>query len=1092
MKQNHVLAMIIALFLAGVGGLLIWKSTQPAVVDQPPIVSVTPKTKTAETPPYDPTNGTIARSTITQTKIHNPFAANDPVVDDPYLISGDGIQDQIAGWKPTEQEGVTPLTLAEAQALLNSGELDPLADREPVIVNGKVFLLTSQIPVPEIIVIGHNHNQTDITNSQGSFQTAVAPLEGEQALVFIQTTNQHRIAATGETKSAFLLNLETLPQELLIELVEVETFTVRVVDQVGTPIPQALVSYASYPIGAVLPSDSASSATLDLIEQVTNSYGETEVFFTPFQQYTLYASASIITVEQAISSSTSQSIVLNNQNPILVTMSLGITLDEDESTKPDDEEALTTAMVRGIVVDEEGNPYPMVNVLARSDADSVDSAYTTDENGTFILVLPEGSYTLFASPVYQSGYQESPQTKKISFTAKNPPSLIRFVMPVGDIVDGVVLDSEGLPIPGVTVTSSEQLRTTTVSESGVSQKITSSTTTTNKAGAFQFSGLPKNGSIRNLSFTAEGYEPHSRISVSMLESPLTITLKKVSGVIVYVVWEGGNTPVTEFSYRLGKSGFNDFEIDTNQQGRRVNSPEGKFELNELEQGDYRVEVNLLDADGEPLPIRDATSFSITGENEQQLFTLVMVGGYDVNGTVEEAESGVIVPGASVSFVPPWGGYNPDSILLKLDLEETTDASGRFRFEGIPPGRYTLQVEAEGLVQKVAYDFTIEAGAPPSSLTLPVYKGGKLFGYVTAEDGSAVEDAFITIASLKPNIDGWSRKGTQTDSSGYYEFLSVPAGAHYLFLNYPGQDASEHLDLSLGEEKQVDFDFSESVLVSGEVSVNGKPYHEPITLGLVNTSTHGSEWVGVNNSRYSTSLLPGDYKVKSSITTGEGETITVKKGNTTQTLDIDLKVASATLVVSFPEGSEFAPGKVVIQPENMGQRYAYPRFTLYKETQFLSSMAAGEYRATFITMNGEWIGDSGLVKITVDGENMILMDVTRKPKTNRIGGWEPNEITIYPTSKRLNITTHIKQAGPATIYLEYEKGRHAMACQSAVLYQDGSIISSDVHDAWAGNDVVGTQYYLTIPQYDPQANYELELTMRSDGGTDSTGSIYLSH
>lgn len=1080
-QQQTIVFVLVATLLVVTGFLFLWKSNRPAVIATPVAVSVStlsnslPEVDTIQNAPtldkaelfYDPINATqsivksVPVSEGMKTRNEEMFAAGVT------FYHHDDYIDFIKELNPKKSD------IPEAVSLL---------------VRATDIKTSELVEGIEINVITSNLDHTK-PEGDGIFNLQVETLTGNIGLFHAKCPSGFKFVTTNDSLVGVKVELSNPPAEIYLEVFSEpknETFIVQVQDQTGMPISGAKVGYATLPNdGSTFADDSITTEGLGLVELITDASGKAVLPFLPNNQYMIMASATVTNGEKVSFNSVSVNMVFEEVNPLFVPLKLSVQLAANKQ-----DENPQTAIVRGVVVDEEGALLAGIKVSSKSQAGENETALT-NQKGEFLFNLAEGNYTIYAIRNNVYGYDPEPISKEISFSTNNPIPIIKLVLLRGDVVDGYVVDSEGNPIADVVVSTQQILN----EGGGIDVSAFSTETSTDAEGHFELKGLPKNGSIPSLSFRAVGYEFHERTNVSMKDCPLNVVLKKASGVVVMVVWAGGTSPVTQFAYRLGKTGFNDFEMETGQNSLYVESPEGKFELNNLDQGAYRVEVNLVDENLEPLPIRDSASFKISAENEQQVITLTMVGGFDVVGTVRSATDKAPIENAVVSFVQPYGGYQENSILAKLDLEETTDSEGKFRFEGIPAGRYTLNVISEELILKVGKDFEVISTSAPAPLEILLHEGGKIYGYVLDQEKNPMVEAQLSYNTLSTNVDGWgSAKSTVTDEQGYYELKNLNEGVSYVYLYAKIKNGSkrERVVLALGEEKRLDFDFSGFVEVSGKATVNGKVYHNEWTLGLVNTETEDIYWIGVYNGRWDEKMLPGKYKVKNSLTTGEGETITIEAGTEKQTIDINIETAEVTLIVAYPDGTEFQAGKAILKPENMAQNYAFPRFNLYAATQYLGAVSPGSYRATFVSMDKEWLGDSGLIEVRANRPNEILLEVERKPKTNRVGGWKPDEIPVYLTPIRLDLTGQLKQSGAVVLYLEYEKGRYALACESAVLYQDGTEVSRDTHEAWAGADVVGTQYYLNLPKFSEEARYEVELQVRCDGGTDSTGSIYLKH
>jgi hexosaminidase len=89
-----------------------------------------------------------------------------------------------------------------------------------------------------------------------------------------------------------------------------------------------------------------------------------------------------------------------------------------------------------------------------------------------------------------------------------------------------------------------------------------------------------------------------------------------------------------------------------------------------------------------------------------------------------------------------------------------------------------------------------------------------------------------------------------------------------------------------------------------------------------------------------------------------------------------------------------------------------------------------------------------------------------------------------------VTASLHGAGMYTLHLNYEGGADALAVTSAQLLRDGSVVADDVHAGWTGGVHYGRVYHLSLENYNPAARYVLRVRLRSDGGTDSRGALWL--
>ena len=102
-------------------------------------------------------------------------------------------------------------------------------------------------------------------------------------------------------------------------------------------------------------------------------------------------------------------------------------------------------------------------------------------------------------------------------------------------------------------------------------------------------------------------------------------------------------------------------------------------------------------------------------------------------------------------------------------------------------------------------------------------------------------------------------------------------------------------------------------------------------------------------------------------------------------------------------------------------------------------------------------------------------------------WTPK----YCSTKYQKINFDIKGIDASSFwYLDfvYKKGANRIDIRSVKLLENGKVISSDIHNGFAGGALVNNRYRLYVKSFNEKATYSIEVDMKSDGGTDSYGII----
>jgi hypothetical protein len=92
--------------------------------------------------------------------------------------------------------------------------------------------------------------------------------------------------------------------------------------------------------------------------------------------------------------------------------------------------------------------------------------------------------------------------------------------------------------------------------------------------------------------------------------------------------------------------------------------------------------------------------------------------------------------------------------------------------------------------------------------------------------------------------------------------------------------------------------------------------------------------------------------------------------------------------------------------------------------------------------------------------------------------------------RLDLTGRLTGPGAFTLEWQYTRGAHGVHIDRATLLVDGEPVSVDEHAGWAGAGSRDNLYQFVLDEFAEGAKYEVVGFLRSSGGIDSRGEVWL--
>lgn len=166
----------------------------------------------------------------------------------------------------------------------------------------------------------------------------------------------------------------------------------------------------------------------------------------------------------------------------------------------------------------------------------------------------------------------------------------------------------------------------------------------------------------------------------------------------------------------------------------------------------------------------------------------------VSGVVREQGTGAPIGGAQVMMVREWSGPPPSGMPGERTPQATTDASGRFDFRGVAPGRYRFHAQRTGFAISMgpdAFPAAVEVSGNVDTVEIVLTRGGVLVGRVLDASGEPVANAMVSAMRDIPRSPARAAgappfalprlmaagPGSQTDDLGEFRLHSLAAGEY---------------------------------------------------------------------------------------------------------------------------------------------------------------------------------------------------------------------------------------------------------------------------------------------------------------------------
>lgn len=476
--------------------------------------------------------------------------------------------------------------------------------------------------------------------------------------------------------------------------------------------------------------------------------------------------------------------------------------------------ATAMARITGTVIDEQKRGIAAVNVTSEPTSDGMQGMrrlMMAGRNGVFsgpdgrfsIRTADSGDVQLVASKKGLPGGKSA--TLRIASGERK--SGVTITMPHGVALAGRVVDRDGKPLSGVSITTIEgesaggrpggpMIRRMIL---GMAAPDADAVTTASDG---TFSIRLKEGTY-DVKFAREGFAAKvlRGQQVSPSSKPVEVTLEPGVEISGRVVRSG-----------VGVEGVNVSTLDMETRSFATTSSDGRFVLTDLTPGTLMVNFGKQDEFIQLTRSMTAPSRDLTIE--------IPAGGR-ISGHVVDKASHEPVTAFQAGIDPSRSGGGMVMRFTPALRGFTTD-DGNFVLENVPPGPVQVVVSAPGFTTARVPTVTVEEGKT-AEVEVALESGVRLAGHVSGPDGTPLSGV-----SVRPGGDGGFRvpgiaagAAAVTDANGDYSIDQLEAGDNKSFVFSRSGFLVEQRTVNLsGKETRLDVQLSAGLTISGQVVTEG--------------------------------------------------------------------------------------------------------------------------------------------------------------------------------------------------------------------------------------------------------------------------------
>lgn len=472
---------------------------------------------------------------------------------------------------------------------------------------------------------------------------------------------------------------------------------------------------------------------------------------------------------------------------------------------------------------------------------------------------------MYTATVTASGYFGA-EVEDLFISADETTSTQNFTLTAASTVSGTVTDRDGNPISGATVLLDEidsyYSYSARTNSSGVY--------TINVVDLYDYNGTAVGQ--YSLQASADGYVTRSQtVIIEEDESSLNdydFSLREAGRISGQVVTVGSELAIEDATI-TASDGYGHTYTETTD-------TTGAYSFTDLRpSSQYSVTIS---ADG--YVTETIYDVVVKEEEETTITTVRLIEAVTFSGQVVTRAGSDAVAGATIQL---FNRAKPRS--GSADYKTTAETDGRFSFTGVAPGRFRVQVSANGYVTLTRN--LLDLTESVSSRTYRLQQAATLTGRLTV-DNDPISQALVTAYSKNPSTTGYG--SDYTDSDGYYSIATLKPGRYTIRITSTGYvEKVLRRRLKRGEVNEINIGLKEAGSVEGYVvdAENGLP----LSGYQVRVRHRSNSAYTDSNGYYIIDGLPaGSYKLyiySTAYKTGRSSRVEVKANRVTKYVNFSL-------------------------------------------------------------------------------------------------------------------------------------------------------------------------------------------------------------